>query len=66
MLDAVHTFTYLGITTDGKCTTDIKARIAQAKQAFNEKNHLLKSPHRLPISGMAAELFEQCSGHTGR
>lgn len=42
-LETVQCFTYLGskITHDGRSEIDIKSRIAQAKQAFYKKKHLL-------------------------
>ncbi|KAL4149828.1 hypothetical protein QTP88_003684 [Uroleucon formosanum] len=45
ILDQVENFRYLGsiISQDGKCTMDIKARIAQAKTAFMNKRNLLCS-----------------------
>ena len=44
-LEQVDSFTYLGstITWDGRSTTDIKRRIAQAKKAFMMKRQLLCS-----------------------
>ena len=41
----VEKFNYLGswITTDGKSDTEIKARIAQAKQAFSKMENILKT-----------------------
>ena len=38
-LENVECFKYLGsmLTNDGRCTCDIKFRIAMAKAAFNEK-----------------------------
>lgn len=42
-LETVQCFTYLGskITHDGRSEMDINSRIAQAKQAFYKKKHLL-------------------------
>lgn len=42
-LETVQCYTYLGskITHDGRSEMDIKSRIAQAKQAFYKKKHLL-------------------------
>ena len=42
-LKRVDSFKYLGsiITEDGRCTKDIKSRIAQAKQAFNDLRKVL-------------------------
>ena len=39
-LENVEWFKYLGsmLTKDGKCTCEIKSRIAMAKSAFNKKN----------------------------
>lgn len=44
-LERVSTFKYLGsiITSDSRCTPDIKCRIAIAKKAFHNKKHLLTS-----------------------
>jgi hypothetical protein len=38
-LENVETFKYLGsiLTNDGRCTCEIKCRIATAKAAFNKK-----------------------------
>ena len=42
-LENVETFKYLGIilTNDGRCTCEIKCRIAMANAAFNKKKTLL-------------------------
>ena len=42
-LENVECFKYLGsiITNDGKCTCEIKSRIAMAKAVFNKKKTLL-------------------------
>jgi hypothetical protein len=44
-LENVKYFIYLGtmLTDDGKCTCEIKSRIAMAKAAFNEKKNLFIS-----------------------
>jgi len=41
-LENVESFKYLGsiLTDDGRCTCDIKCRIAMAKAAFNKKRDL--------------------------
>ena len=41
-LEDVESFKYLGsiLTNDGRCTCEIKARIAMAKAAFNKKRAL--------------------------
>jgi len=46
-IEEVKSFCYLGnhITQDNKYTTEIKRRIALAKQAFTEKQNLLTSRH---------------------
>ncbi|KAI5631681.1 reverse transcriptase (RNA-dependent DNA polymerase) domain-containing protein [Phthorimaea operculella] len=45
VIEEVKQFKYLGslITSDSRCTPDIKARIAMAKKAFNGKKQLLKA-----------------------
>jgi len=44
-LENVETFKYLGIilTNDGRCTCEIKCRIAMANAAFNKKRTLFTS-----------------------
>ena len=44
-LENVKCFKYLGsvLTDDGRCTCEIKSRIAMAKAAFNKKNNLFTS-----------------------
>ena len=44
-LENVKCFKYLGstLTDDGRCTCEIKSRIAMAKAAFNKKKHLFTS-----------------------
>jgi len=44
-LENVESFKYLGsiLTNDGKCTCEIKCRIAMAKAAFNKKRALFTS-----------------------
>ena len=44
-LETVKCFTYLGsmLTDDGRCTCEIKSRIAMAKAAFNNKKNLFTS-----------------------
>ena len=44
-LENVECFKYLGnvLTNDGKCTFEIKSRIAMAKAAFNKKKILFTS-----------------------
>ena len=45
MVKQVNNFKYLGsnITSDGRCVTEVKCRIAQAKRAFVELDNILKS-----------------------
>ena len=45
ILENVKCFKYLGsmLTEDGRCTCEIKSRIAMAKAAFNKKKHLFTS-----------------------
>ena len=42
-LEQVHNFKYLGtwISADGKCKTEVTARIMQEKKAFGQMKHLL-------------------------
>jgi hypothetical protein len=44
-LDNVESFKYVGstLTNDGRCTCEIKCRIAMAKAAFNKKRSLFTS-----------------------
>ena len=44
-LENVERFKYLGsiLTNDGRCTCEIKSRIAMAKAAFNKKKTLFTS-----------------------
>ena len=44
-LESVECFKYLGsmLTNDGRCTCEIKCRIAMAKAAFNNKKNLFTS-----------------------
>ena len=44
-LENVKSFKYLGsmFTDDGRCTCEIKSRIAMAKAAFNKKKNLFTS-----------------------
>jgi hypothetical protein len=44
-LENVKCFRYLGslLTDDGRCTCEIKSRIAMAKAAFNKKKNLFTS-----------------------
>jgi len=44
-LENVERFKYLGsiLTSDGRCTFDIKSRIVMAKAAFNKKKNLFTS-----------------------
>ena len=41
----VNNFNYLGssTTSDGRCVTEVKCRIAQAKRAFVELDNILKN-----------------------
>ena len=45
LLENVECFKYLGsmLTNDGRCTREIKSRIAMAKTAFNKKKTLFTS-----------------------
>ena len=44
-LENAESFKYLGsiLTNDGRCTCEIKCRIAMAKAAFNKKRNLFTS-----------------------
>ena len=44
-LENVESFKYLGsmLTSDGRCTCEIKSRVAMAKAAFNKKRALFTS-----------------------
>jgi len=44
-LENVESFTYLGsiLTNDGRCTCEVKCRIAMAKDTFNKKRDLFTS-----------------------
>jgi hypothetical protein len=51
-LENVESFKYLGsiLTNDGKCTCEIKCRIAMAKAAFNKKKTLFTSTLGLELT----------------
>jgi len=50
-LENVESFKYLGsiLTNDGRCTCEIKCRIAMAKAAFNKKRALFNSTLDLKV-----------------
>ena len=50
-LENVEPFKYLGsiLTNDGRCTCEIKCRIAMAKAAFNKKRALFNSTLDLKV-----------------
>jgi hypothetical protein len=50
-LENVVSFKYLGsiLTNDGKCTCEIKCRIAMAKAVFNKKRTLFASTLNLEL-----------------
>ena len=50
-LEDVECFKYLGsiLTNDGRCTCEIKSRIAMAKASFNEKKTLFTSKLNLNL-----------------
>jgi hypothetical protein len=50
-LENVESFKYLGrrLTNGGRCTCEIKSRIAMAKAAFNKKRALLASTFDLKL-----------------
>jgi len=57
-LENVESFKYLGsiLTNDGRCTCEIKCRIAMAKAAFNKKRALFTSSG-LGIQEEASEML---------
>ena len=50
-MENVKCFKYLGsmLTDDGRCTCEIKSRIAMAKAAFNKKKNLFTSKLELNL-----------------
>ena len=58
-LENVQSFKYFGsiLTNDGRCTCEIKCRIAMAKAAFNKKRTLFTSTLDLGIEEEASELL---------
>ena len=50
-VENVESFKYLGsiLTNDGRCTCEIKCRIAMAKAAFNKKRTLFTSTMDLEL-----------------
>ena len=52
-------FKYLGsiLTNDGRCTCEIKYRIATAKAAFNKKNALFTSTLNLELRKKLVECY---------
>jgi hypothetical protein len=50
-LENVELFNYIGtmITNDGRCTCEVKSRIAMAKAAFNKKRALFTSKMDLEL-----------------
>jgi len=64
-LENEESFKYLGsiLTTDGRCTCEIKCRIAMAKAAFNKKRALFTRTLGLGIEEKANEVhrFIRCT-----
>ena len=58
-LENVKCFKYLGsmLTDDGKCTREIKSRIAMAKAAFNKKKNLFTSKSDLNLRKKLAKCY---------
>jgi hypothetical protein len=58
-LENVESFNYLGsvLTNDGRCTCEIKCRIAMAKAAFNKKNALFTSTLNLELRKKLVECY---------
>ena len=50
-IEQVKSFKYLGstMTEDGRCETEIKVRIALAKESFSERRELLTKPFRKEV-----------------
>ena len=55
----METFKYLGsiLTNDGRCTCEIKCRIAMAKAAFNKKRVLFTSTLDLELRKKLAKCY---------
>ena len=53
-IEQVKSFKYLGstMTEDGRCETDIKVRIALAKEAFSKRGELLTKSFRKEVKKM--------------
>ena len=58
-LENVESFKYLGsiLTNDGRCTSEIKCRIAMAKAAFNKKSVLFTSTLDLELRKKLVECY---------
>jgi len=58
-LENVESFKYLGsiLTSDGRCTCEIKCRIAMAKAAFNKKRALFTSTLDLELRKKLAKCY---------
>ena len=58
-LENVESFKYLGsiLTNDGRCTCEIKCRIAMAKAAFNKKRTLFTSTLDLELRKKLAKCY---------
>jgi hypothetical protein len=63
-LENLESFKYLGsiLTNDGRCTCEIKCRIATAKAAFNKKRTRCTSTLDLGIEEEASEVL--CLEHS--
>jgi hypothetical protein len=58
-LDSVESFKYLGsnLTNDGRCTCEIKCRIAMAEAAFNKKRTLFASTLDLELRNKLVKCY---------
>jgi len=58
-LENVKSFKYLGsiLTNDGRCTCEIKSRIAMAKVAFNKKRALFTSTMDLKLRNKLVKCY---------
>jgi hypothetical protein len=61
-LDSVESFKYLGsmLTKDGRCTCEIKSKIAMAKAAFNKKRTRFTIKMDLELSKKLVKCYVWC------